>query len=100
MSQEWAICNVLSKISLFDKVNYLFFQLKVILGVVSMVSVELTILVFISLSGINFDFSRPLNEFLMLDFHEYLGDGGIKRGECQLWMANWCTRGPIIVSSP
>ena len=55
----------------------MFFQLETILGVVSMVSVELTILVFVSLSGISFDFSKPLDEFLVLDFHEYLGDGGV-----------------------
>ena len=48
----------------------------------SMVSVELTVLVSISLLGISFDFSRPLDEFLVLDFLEYLGDGSVKRGNC------------------
>ena len=49
----------------------------------SMVSVELTILVSVSLSRISFDFFRPLNEFLVLDIHEYLGNGSDKRGKCQ-----------------
>ena len=54
--------------------------MKTILGVVSMVSIELTVLVSISLSEISFDFSRPFDEFLVLDFCEYLGDESVKRG--------------------
>ena len=68
MSQEAAIRNVLFQIPFLDKVSYLFFQLKAILGVMFMVSVELIVLVFISFPGINFDFSRPLDEFLVLSF--------------------------------
>ena len=57
--------------------GYLFFQLKAILGVMSMVVVELIVLIFISFLGISFDFIRPLDEFLVLDFCEYLGDGSV-----------------------
>ena len=49
-----------------------------------MVSMELIILISIFLLGISFDFFSPFDEFLVLDFCEYLGDGGVKRGECQI----------------
>ena len=65
---------MLPQIPILDKVGYLFLQLKTILGVMSIVLVELTVLVSVSLLGINFDFSRPLDEFFVLDFSEYLGD--------------------------
>ena len=57
----------------------MFFQLKAILGVVFIVSVELIIRVYVSLLEISFDFSRPLDNFPVLDFCEYLGDRGVKR---------------------
>ena len=46
----------------------------------SMVSVELIVLIFVSFYGINFDFSKPLDEFFVLDFREYLGDENVKMG--------------------
>ena len=77
------LCNILSQIPLLDKVGYLFLQLKAILGGMFMVSVELTVLVSVSLSWISFDFSKPLNEFLVLNFYEYMGDGSVEWGKCQ-----------------
>ena len=77
------ICNIFPQIPLLDKVGYLFLQLKAILGGMFMVSVELTVLVSVSLSWISFDFSKPLNEFLVLNFYEYLGDGSVEWGKCQ-----------------
>ena len=74
------INNVLSQISFFDKVSFLFIQLKASFGVMSMLSMELAILISVSLLDISFDFSRPLDEFLVFDLCEYLSDGGIKKG--------------------
>ena len=50
------------------------FQLKIVLSVVPMVKVELTVLVFVSLSGVNFDFSRPFDKILVFDFCKHLGN--------------------------
>ena len=57
----WAISNILSYIPLFDEIDYLLFELKTIFSVVPMISVELTILVLVSLAGVSFDFTRPLD---------------------------------------
>ena len=92
--------NILFQISLLDKVGYLFLQLKIIFDVMSMVSVELIVLASVSFSEISFDFFRSLNEFLVLDFREYLGDGSIERGKYQFRATRWCTRMPIVGSSP
>ena len=46
----------------------------------SMISVELIVLISVSLSWISFNFSRPLDEFLVLNFREYLGDGSVEWG--------------------
>ena len=42
------------------------------------VSMELTILVFVSLSRVSFDFFRPLNELFVLNLHEHLSDGSVE----------------------
>ena len=54
------------------------FQLKIVLSVVPMVKVELTVLVFVSLSGVNFDFSRPFDKILVFDFCKHLGNWSVE----------------------
>ena len=53
----------------------------------SMVFVELIVLVFVfvSFSWISFDFSRSLDEFLVLKFCEYMGDRSVEGEKCQFW---------------
>ena len=60
------------------------------------VSVELTILVFVSLSGVSLDFFGPLDKFLMFDLCEHVHDVSIEGRENQLWTAWWSTRTPFI----
>ena len=43
------------------------------------ISVELTILVPVSFSGVGLNFSRPFDKLLMFDLYEYLGDVSIER---------------------
>ena len=89
------ISNILPQISLLNEVNYLFFQLKTIFSVVPVISMELTVLVIVSFAGIGFDFSRPLDEFFMLDLREHLGDGSIERWQNQLRATRWSVRASI-----
>ena len=44
------------------------------------ISVELTILVLVSLAGVSLDHFRPLNKFFMLYLHKHLGDGSVRGG--------------------
>ncbi|GFZ04986.1 hypothetical protein Acr_17g0005580 [Actinidia rufa] len=52
--------------------------LETILGVMPMVLVELTILIFVPFTGVDLDLPRPLYELLMFDLCEYLDYGSIK----------------------
>ena len=53
--------------------------MEAIFYVMTMVSMEFTILVLVSLTRISFDFCKPFDEFFMLNFCKYLGDGSIER---------------------
>ena len=57
----------------------------------AVIPVELTVLIFVSLSGISLDFSRPLNEIFVLNLYKHLGNEGIKRWQYQVGLARWCT---------
>ena len=65
-----------------------------------MILVELTIFVLVPFLRIGLDFFRPLDEFLMLDLHEHLGNGSVKREQYQLKVARWSTKTPVVGSSP
>ena len=54
--------------------------MEAIFCVMSMVSVELTILVLVLVlvPRINFDFCRPFDEFLMINFCKYLGNRSVE----------------------
>ena len=91
-----AISNILPHIPLLDKVGYLFFKLKIIFSVMPVISVKLTILIFISLSGINLDFSRPFDEFFVFDLSEHLGDEGVEVRQYQVGMVRWSVRAPVV----
>ena len=62
--------------------------------------VELIIFVLVSFSRIDLDFFRPLDEVLVLDLCEHLGDESIERGQYQLRVANWSMRTPVVGLSP
>ena len=51
------------------------------------VSVELTIFVFIFLPWVSLDFAQSFHKFLVLDPHEYLGNKSIKRWQYQVEVA-------------
>ena len=51
--------------------------MKTIFNIVFVISVEFTIFIF---SGINLDFSKPFDKFLMLDLREHLDDGSVEMG--------------------
>ena len=61
----------------------MFLQLEAVFNVVPMVSVELVILVLVSLTGVGLDLPRPLYEFLVFNLHEYLGYGSIEKRQYQ-----------------
>ena len=69
----------LSQVPLFDQINYLLFQLKIVFHIVAMIIMKLTIFILISLEGIGLDLSRTLHKFLIFDLYKYLGDGGVER---------------------
>ena len=64
------------------------------------ISIEFTIFVLISFSRIDLNFSRPFDEFFVLDLREHLGNESVERGQYQLRAARWSTRMPIVGSSP
>ena len=66
------------QISSLNEVGYLLFQLKTVFTVVPVFSVKLTILIIVSLVGVSFDFTRPLDKLFMFHLREHLGDGGIE----------------------
>ena len=67
-----SINNILSQISILNKIGYLLLKLKAVLHVVPMVSVKLAVFVFVSLLGFSLDFPRPIYKFFVFDLHEYL----------------------------
>ena len=75
---RWASSDVFPQITPFNEIGNLFFQLKTVLSVVSVVPVEFTIFVPISLLGVSLDLPRPFDEFFMFNFREYLGNGGVE----------------------
>ena len=75
----WAIYNIFFEISPLNQISYLLIQFKTILGFVLVVSVELTIFVLISFTGVGFDLPRPLYELLIFYLREYFGYGSIER---------------------
>ena len=44
----------------------------------TVISVELTKLVFVSFSGVILDFFKPLNELFMLNLRKHLGNGSVE----------------------
>ena len=45
------------------------------------ISVEFTIFIFVSLSGVGLDFFRPLDEFFVLNLCKHLGNGALRGGK-------------------
>ena len=46
-----------------------------------MISVELIIFVLVPFLRISLDFSKPVDEFLVLDLRKHLGDGSVEKGQ-------------------
>ena len=65
----------------------------------AVILVELTIFVFVSLSGVGLDFSRPLNEFFELNLCQHLGDGRIEGHKYEVRSARWSSRAFVVDSS-
>ena len=63
----------------FDQISYLFLQLKTLHCIMDMISMKLIIFVLVSVERVSLDLSRPFHKLLVLDLHEYLGNGGIER---------------------
>ena len=62
----------------------------------TVISVELTVLVLVSLMGIGFDFSRSLDKLFVLDLREHLGDGSIERWKHQLKAMRWSAKASVL----
>ena len=62
----------ISQFSLSDEIFYLLFQIKTLVRVMPMVSVEVVILVPIVFVGISLHFFRPLQGRIILDLHKHL----------------------------
>ena len=62
------------------------------------ISVELTIFIFVPFMGINLDFSRLLDEFFVLDLYEYLGNESVEGWQYQFRAAWWSAWASIVGS--
>ncbi|GFZ09096.1 hypothetical protein Acr_20g0009040 [Actinidia rufa] len=66
------------------QVSYLLLHLEAVVSVVPVVSVELTILVLVSLTGVDLDLFRPFYKFFVFNLHEYLGYRSVERRQYQV----------------
>ena len=60
-----------------------------------MFPMKLTIFVLVSLERVDLSLSRPFQKLLILDLHEYLGNGGVERWQQHLSLARSGTRTSI-----
>ena len=64
---------------LLDEIFYLLLQIKTLVHIMPMVSMEVAILVPIALIGISLHFSQPLQGRIILDLHKHLFKRHVQR---------------------